>query len=119
MKKSWGGIGIARDRLRGELGAEGDDDRIPGQLSGVGRHPPRDRVESVNMAAHHLDPGSEHLHQRARDGGRPALADHQPQQRRRENLLGIAVDDDDPVSPAQPCAEGIRRGGTSDAAPEN
>ena len=109
------GLRIARDRLWCELGAEGDHDRIPGQLTGIGRHPPRDRVQLANMAPHDLDPRPEHLRQRARDGGRPALPDHQPQQRRREDLVRVAIDDDDLVSLAQALAEGIRRGGATDA----
>ena len=108
-------LGKARDRLRGVIGAEGDDERVAAQgaithADGLGG-----RVDGGDLATHEFDSASRGTLARARDRLRVALAYQEPEERRRKDVLCLALDEHDAVALRQEPAQ--RLGGNHAAKP--
>jgi hypothetical protein len=112
-------LGEAGNRVRSQLGAQRDHQVVGGErLAGNGHHPPL-RVDVLNVADANINALSRQARQWAGDRVSRALADHEPQQRRREDVITLAINEHDAVFRRQALPECPCGCDPADAAAQN
>ena len=110
---------VAGERLWRELRAERDDQRVVGQLAPRGHDRPALGIDRGDLRAHQLDAAMHKVREVMGDLRASAVADHEPEERRREDVVALALDQHDAVLSRQQAAQLVRDRQSADPAAED
>ena len=119
IEEVMGGVRVAGHGVGRKLRSERDDECLVGELAVSRAHDPALRIEGGHLRVNELDTLPEHAHEVARELLAPAVADHEPQERRREEMVLPPLDEHDPVLGTEQLAQRVRGRQSSDAAAQD
>ena len=90
-------LGEAGNRGRRQLGAQRDHQIVGGECLACNSHDPPVRIDVLDVADANIDALPRQPRQWTGDRVSRALADHEPQQRRREHVITLAINQHDAV----------------------